>query len=252
MWTPLSATPIVVTLLWALPADAAAQTCDRSPLLIRGATVWTASGPQPERDVLLRDGRIVSIVAAGSVNQGAIRVLDGRGKTLLPGLVDSHLHFSMPGGLPKADKPRTDTDAITARQLLRSGVTSGRLHLAALDEAVRLKALSADPCQPIPRLQVGGPGLSGALEKDFTGFQGARTIEEGRAKVARFRAAESWSGRISFFRLTTLTSPPPLSQTKSSSFSQPAPALPIPIFEPRRPISSGIPRCWRSTGSRAR
>ena len=70
----------------------AAQTCDRSPLLIRGATVSTASGPRTDRDVLVRDGRIVSIVATGSVNHGAISVVDGRDKTLIPGLVDSHLH----------------------------------------------------------------------------------------------------------------------------------------------------------------
>jgi hypothetical protein len=55
-------------------------------------------------------------------------------------------------------RSRPDTDQITARQLLRAGVTSGRLHLASLDDAIRLKARSQDPCAEVPRLQVGGPG----------------------------------------------------------------------------------------------
>ena len=57
------------------------------------------------------------------------------------------------------------------------------------DDAVRLKRRSADPCQPIPRLQVGGPGLSGAVVKDVSAFQGASTADEGRARVERFREA---------------------------------------------------------------
>ena len=174
-------------MLLAFSSSANAQTCDRSPLLIFNVSVWTPDGPIAGRDVIVRDGRIESVLASGSARPNVTRSIDGAGHTLLPGLIDSHLHFSVPGGLP--DPPRRDTDQITGRQMLRAGVTSGRLHLASLEDAIRLKKQSIDPCAEMPRLQVGGPGLSGAQEKDFAAFQGARSIAEAIDKVETFAAA---------------------------------------------------------------
>lgn len=111
-------------------------------------------------------------------------MIDGAGQTLLPGLVDAHLHFTIPGGLPE----RRDASKLTARQLLTSRVTCGRLHLEGLEEAVALKARGADRRAPIPRLQVGGPGLSGALGQDFSAFQGVRsTVEDYKSAIVRGR-----------------------------------------------------------------
>jgi imidazolonepropionase-like amidohydrolase len=168
---------------------AAGAGCDASPLLIRHVDVWSGSGSIANRDVLIREGRIAAIGAGGSLAPDRVRSLDGAGHTLAPGLIDAHLHFSVPGGLPAAGQPRTDTADITGEQLLRSGVTSGRLHLASLEDAVRLKARSLDDCAPMPRLQVGGPGLSGAVERDHPAFQGAKDAADARQKVARFGAA---------------------------------------------------------------
>ena len=167
---------------------AAAQACDPAPVLIRNTNVWTRDGRVANRDVIFRSGRVAVIEPANSHRYPRVRTIDGTGHTLLPGLVDSHLHLSIPGGVP-ADKPPTYAEDIAGRQLLRSGVTSGRLHLATLDEAVRLKARSADACAPMPRLQVGGPGLSGAADKDFGNFQGARSAADASAKIARVREA---------------------------------------------------------------
>ena len=178
---------ILAILVLAIAAPAAAQICDRSPLVLFNVTVWTPEGPLAKRDVIIRDGRIASVIETGSARPNVTRSVDGTGHTLLPGLIDSHLHFSVPGGLP--NPPRVDTDQITARQVVLSGVTSGRLHLATVEDAIRLKRQSQDPCAEMPRLQVGGPGLSGALEKDFNNFQGARSIEDGVAKVEKFAAA---------------------------------------------------------------
>jgi hypothetical protein len=41
----------------------------------------------------------------------------------------------------------------------------------------------------MPRVQAGGPGISGAAERDFPAFQGAKTAADAVAKVAR--AAEA-------------------------------------------------------------
>lgn len=170
-------------------ADAVAQTCDASPIVIRNVNVWTRRGLVPNRDVFMQDGKVAAIQPSGGAVAKGARVLDGKGHSLLPGLVDSHLHFSVPGGLPNGAAPRTDPSIITARQLLLSGVTTGRLHLAGVEEAAELKKRSADACAAMPRLQVGGPGISGALEKDFPAFQGARSVEDAIAKVAKFSAA---------------------------------------------------------------
>lgn len=172
--------------LFAHGPPARAQPCDATPLVIRNVRVWTPEGVLSARDVVVETGRVKAVEPTGA-NRSAMRVLDGTGHTLLPGLVDAHLHFSVPGGLPGAG--RNDTSTITARQLLTSGVTSGRLHLTSIDEATALKARSQDPCAAIPLLQVGGPGLSGAAERDFPAFQSARTADDAVAKVRRFGAA---------------------------------------------------------------
>jgi imidazolonepropionase-like amidohydrolase len=179
---------LLTALLAVVPAQRApvSVSCDSSPLVIRNVTVWSPEGSQPGRDVVIEHGRVTAVEPARARGPG-MRALDGTGHTLLPGLVDSHLHFSVPGGLP--GQGRTDTSAITARQLLTSGVTSGRLHLAAIDDAVALKARSHDPCAAIPFLQVGGPGLSGAAERDFPAFQSARTVDDAVGKIRRFAAA---------------------------------------------------------------
>lgn len=187
----LSMRAALVSLLLLLvgAAQASAQTCDTSPIVVRNVSVWTGRGLVANRDVFVQDGKVVAIQPSGGGVARVGRVLDGRGHTLLPGLVDAHLHFSVPGGLPPRVPPRTDMTEITARQLVMSGVTSGRLHLATLESAIDLKKRSADPCSAIPRLQVGGPGLSGAVEKDSAAFQGARSAKEVVEKVKTFAAA---------------------------------------------------------------
>jgi hypothetical protein len=180
---------LIAVVVLASASSTAAQTCDSSPLVIGGVNVWTPEGILQDRDVTIRNGRIASIASAAASPSPAMRRIDGRGHTLLPGLIDSHLHFSIPGGLPAADGPRTDGDAITTRQVLRSGVTSGRLHLASLDNAVALKTRSQEPCAVTPRLQVGGPGLSGAQQKDSAAFMGGYSVDDVVGKVQKFAAA---------------------------------------------------------------
>jgi imidazolonepropionase-like amidohydrolase len=182
---------LTLGLLAASAPQAGSQTCETAPLRIRNTSVWTRDGVLAGRDVLFRAGRVAAIEPARGRRDDGVKTIDGRGHTLLPGLIDAHLHFVVPGGLPPGDggAARTDAAALTGRQLLRSGVTAGRLHLASLDEASGLKARSLEPCAPLPRLQVGGPGISGAAARDFPNFQGARSVEDARAKVARAREA---------------------------------------------------------------
>jgi len=158
--------------------------CDRTPLLIRNVALWTGDNLASPRDVLFHDGRVSRI---GRINQPppAARVIDGSGDTLLPGLLDLHLHFVIPG-LPKT----TPDYEISGRQLLRYGVTAGRLHLASLDQAVSFRRMGLDDCSAMPRLQAGGPAIGGgAPNVDNPVFGGVKTPEEARAKVERLATA---------------------------------------------------------------
>jgi allantoinase len=62
-------------------------------LIVRGGTVITAQGPLIA-DIAVDGGRISAI--APELN-GAAREIDVRGLTVLPGLIDIHVHFNEPG-----------------------------------------------------------------------------------------------------------------------------------------------------------
>jgi imidazolonepropionase-like amidohydrolase len=59
--------------------------------LIRGARVFDGQGLRPASNVLLASGAVAGIGDDLGVPAGA-EVIDGRGRTLLPGLIDCHVH----------------------------------------------------------------------------------------------------------------------------------------------------------------
>ncbi len=65
------------------------------PVLIRNATVLTAAGPElANASVLFTDGRIVAVGADLTAPPGAI-IVDGSGKFVTPGLIDTHSHLGV-------------------------------------------------------------------------------------------------------------------------------------------------------------
>jgi len=73
-----------------LPVGAGAQ-----DILIQGATVYTMAGQGilDGADVLIRDGRIAAVRPSISAPNG-VRVVDGEGRYVLPGLIDAHSHIA--------------------------------------------------------------------------------------------------------------------------------------------------------------
>ena len=64
-------------------------------LLIRNCRLVTSAGTE-ERTLCIKDGRIAAVLKPGE-EAHAREVLDVQGQLVLPGLVDSHVHFREPG-----------------------------------------------------------------------------------------------------------------------------------------------------------
>lgn len=64
-------------------------------LLIRGGTLIDGTGNAPIQNaqILIRDGVIAEVATAAANAPDSVETLDARGKFLLPGLIDSHVHY---------------------------------------------------------------------------------------------------------------------------------------------------------------
>jgi imidazolonepropionase-like amidohydrolase len=105
-------------------------------LLIDDVQLWdgTGSPSQSRRSVEVQNGRIHWVGAASEWqgNRTNVRVIDGRARTLIPGLMDCHVHYSSPGGPDWIARFSDPLPEISMRALelaetsLRSGVTTAR------------------------------------------------------------------------------------------------------------------------------
>ncbi|MBM4364664.1 MAG: amidohydrolase family protein [Deltaproteobacteria bacterium] len=120
-------------------------------LAITHARLWTGEGPAREdMDILVSGDRVVAI-GQGLDTTGA-EVIDARGATVIPGLVDSHAHLSMsPGAAYRPGEPPAYAEHL--RAYLACGVTT------VLDPAVGPAASEAIAREPVgPRyLHLGMP-----------------------------------------------------------------------------------------------
>src|SRR5271169_3697178 len=66
------------------------------PILIKNARVFDSEHAVlgPLQDVYVNHGRIGAVYPAGSPSQTPGTVIDAKGRTLLPGLIDMHAHVS--------------------------------------------------------------------------------------------------------------------------------------------------------------
>jgi len=95
-------TSFAVLLLGAGVVFAAQQTPVTGPTIIRGATLINGTGRPALRNaaILIDGGRIREIGPQGDIKTPArARIIDARGKWIIPGLIDAHVHFFQSGGL---------------------------------------------------------------------------------------------------------------------------------------------------------
>lgn len=139
-------------------------------LLINNVRVWDGTGAstQPSQAVEVRDGRIAWVGPASDWpgRRSAVQVIDGRARTLLPGLIDCHVHYTSPGG-PEWIERFTDPPAeVTMRAIdlagasLRSGVTGARDVGAPDDLNIRLARAAAAGAFPSPHIHAAGTWIA--------------------------------------------------------------------------------------------
>lgn len=100
-------------------------------ILIRGGNVIDGTGAAPVvADVLLEPDRIIAVGANAAVADPAARVIEAAGRTVMPGLIDAHVHCTF-GDVASNDELFFHRDAATSaliagrnvEKLLRAGVT---------------------------------------------------------------------------------------------------------------------------------
>lgn len=107
-------------------------------VLIKNTTVWTneTDGILKNTDVLLRDGKIVSIGKILDVVDKSTWVIDGANKHLTSGIIDEHSHIAISGGVNEGGQAISaevsiadvvNPDDINIYRQLAGGVTAAQL-----------------------------------------------------------------------------------------------------------------------------
>jgi imidazolonepropionase-like amidohydrolase len=196
-------------------------------LVIRNVRLIDGTGTEPLEgaSILIRRGRIQQISKRAKVTGAGAKVIDGTGKTVLPGLIDMHAHL-ISGGFDTISEKSMSYDPVeqrrTLKQMLYWGVTSVCDPVQPLSSGLRLRARIARNEFPAPRLFISGPAVTAP-----GGWGGAnqpearielKTLAEVRPAIRRLASA-----RVNFVKL--------FYDDMSSSFSQPLPKLERKLME---------------------
>jgi imidazolonepropionase-like amidohydrolase len=84
--------------------DVEPSSASGAPIVIQNTTVFPATGTErlANFDVIVVGDRIAAVQHTGGVLPENARIIDGAGKTLLPGLIDAHVHVNNDGAVPWA------------------------------------------------------------------------------------------------------------------------------------------------------
>ena len=157
---------VVAAMLVAPPADARSGATGRPrDLAITHVTLVDGTGAPPRADitVIVRDGRIAAVGPAGAVRppRGA-RVVDARGKHLIPGLWDMHVHLTKAG-------------ENTLPLFVANGVTSVRDMGGDYRLLAKWRREVAEGKRLGPKIKMAGPMLESA--ENVARMRGERTVE---------------------------------------------------------------------------
>jgi imidazolonepropionase-like amidohydrolase len=82
---------------------------------IRNATIITiARGDIQNGNIIVRNGKITAVGANAAIPQG-VRVIDGTGKFVMPGIIDAHSHAALEGGINEGSESVTPEVIVQVR-----------------------------------------------------------------------------------------------------------------------------------------
>jgi len=188
------------------------QLARRDTYLIRGARIFVGDGKVIENgSVLIRDGKIAEIFDGQGPDPKELKadLMEAAGKTILPGLIDVHVHLGAEGGVHQGTQEYDPQKVLTHNlaAYLYSGVTTVRSTGDMLEAVKKIGASTADgevlgaqvqTCGPLFTAK-GGHGteffkqipvpqnVRDALLKEFTRIPA--TSEEARRQVDEVKGA---------------------------------------------------------------
>ena len=177
---------LLLPLLLLLPAHieqrgSPLSAADAPAVVIDGAQVWDGTGRPPIQDAVLviRGARIEAVGPRGSVSAPKdAATIPAKGKTIIPGLINTHGHVGMTKGLKSARENYTRDNVVSQlKQYARYGVTT-IMSLGTDFEPMSEIRGAARPAEPV-RATVFTAG------RGFTGKNGYPAVLPGNAGVPR-------------------------------------------------------------------
>ena len=167
---------LLLALAVAVSASITAQRPARADLVITGVDVVEVdSGTIARQTVVVRDGAIESVLAAGASAPESTATLDGTGRFLIPGLWDMHVHL--------ATRPEPElAEKIMLPLFLANGIVGVRDMGGPLERVLAIRDAVKKGTLPGPRIITPGPFIDGPGEADPM-FRRASTPQEGAAAV---------------------------------------------------------------------
>lgn len=180
---PMRRWSVVAVAVLGFAAVGSAAAVDQGAVALVNANLIDGRGnaPVPGRTILIADGRISAIFGSGDrpLPPGA-RVIDLGGQTVLPGLIEGHVHLT----------PNPDA-AGGLRRMLRAGITTVR-DVGGDARVMRgLKAKAAAARSTMPDLVYSAVLFGPQFLADPRAVTSARGLEPGTAPWARVVTAES-------------------------------------------------------------
>src|SRR5687768_14932125 len=119
----------------------------QATFLVRGVRVFDGERVHERRSVLVQDGVITRVGGSSLAGPPGTELIDGRGHTLLPGLIDAHVHLS-------------DSAEADLRQALALGVTTVLDMFTGSTRFEQIKALGSADRPDLADLRTAGTGAT--------------------------------------------------------------------------------------------
>lgn len=193
---------VLILPLAVVPTAHAQSTRDAKPLAITHVSVIDATGAvaKPDMTVTLRDGRIAEIKRSSRKTPKNTQVIDARGKFLIPGLWDMHVHTNFGDWIP-------DGEELVLPLFVANGVTGVRDMGGDLSLLKKWRSEIEAGTILGPRMVISGPMIDGnpphfpasASFPVSTAADGRKAVDDLKQNGADFIKVQSYIPRDAYF-----------------------------------------------------